>query len=540
MTQRQLARNTVPAGQGRSCPVSLDAASLPKSALILMASATHPRENTNTFSTDPSGFTRIFVMRQDKLTVGMWQRTAAPATTKVTVASSGETYGIQATLIEETEAAQASLVDKFARNGNNPEKQPGSKFPNSGSTGTLAAANEVIYGLIVNRYGSTTQTGFTGGLGQVSQTLSSGTEPDHDRTRMTIFRLKTSSTAAVTLGAQLSANRDWVAGVVTLRGGSLGPLRMTSKNAPPVLTVGGRGRVSLFGPVRSRNAPPVLAVGGRGWIGPFEWQFRLGGRNGLLIGAGTDYDVESVVGLGGADIRTSDGELSREAGAHRGIDLQGVRQVLFQTNFPSDDEQVTQRLLAALRPQREQDWPMYFRLPGMPVQVIWCRPMSLSREDSVTTSVIRDQQFGLLAVDPRIYSARLHRVPIPVATSDTVVEVASVINAGNGNAHPVIRITGAPTTQVDHIELVNATPDSSFEIEGILPPLGQLVGDMPGLVTAAPRLTVTLDGQNKYGAWVYPRDPFYIAPGVNAIYLRTRPAGAAVNCVLEYFDTWDL
>lgn len=548
-TPVQDAGNTVRAGVNVTCSVSLGRATQTNNLVVLVISASHPRENFVAFLFDPPGFSRVWVRKEDKLTVGMWQRTAAPAMTRASIQTLGETYGVQMRMLEFSGVAQASAVDRVVVRGDNPEGRPGSTTPNTGSSGTLSQSDELVLGVVVNRYGSTTQGGFTGGLAKVSESISYTGEPDHDQQRMTIHTAYPNSTAAFTFGARLSSNRDWVAALVTFKGATIGPAKMSSKAQPPVITVGGRAQLTVFGPVRSRNQRPMITISGRGWIGPFNYQYSIGGREGLLIGDSTPYTVESHDGLEGWTIRTADGELPRGDGARRGIDLQASRQVLFNLKVGGTQLEVESQMDAlyrALVPRREEDLELIWRHPGRPLRMLRCRPVDMVRELSWRETIVNHQQVSLLAADPRIYSVRTREALIPVtpAGSDTQVTAVSVPNTGNANAYPVIRIRGAPDRDVTRIQLINANADVRFEVAVVLSPRSELVADMPAIVTAAPRSPITLDGQPKYSSWVYPREPFYLAPdpvapgGINAVYLRTEPAGAAVTAVLEYRDTW--
>lgn len=545
---RQHVGATVDAGQSVSCSVTMSATTLPNSLLYLVAASTHHRENNAALPNDPAGFTRVTTRKEDKLTVAIWRWEAASPTSRVTVQAGGETFTTQVRVLELTGVAQSGALDKVTIRGNNPEGQPGSKTPSSGATGALAQDDEVLIGVIVNRYASTSQSGFTGGLGQITQNASDSSEPDHDRTRLSVHGATTSSGGNFTLSGLLNSNRDWVAALVTFRGGSLGPARMTSKLQSPALRIGGRARLSAFGPLRSKLQPAAVTVTGRAWIGPFEHQMRIGGRTGLLIGQGTPYRIARVEGLDGWEIRSSDTPFARGDGDQRGVDLLASRKVLLQLNFDGHGgesvEVLTQRLLAAARPRRDEDFDVMFRLPGRPLQRLRCRPGSLSREMTAERLILADQALLLVAADPRIYSARSREVLIPVSGSGPVVTAAAATNIGNGRAYPVIRVTGAPDVQVTGLELVNVTGNVAFEWSGVLPPSRELIADMPAVVTSEPRPKITVDRQSKFGSWVSPREPFFLAPdpdapsGVNAVYLRTTPASAAVTCSLQFDDTW--
>jgi len=536
---RQQAGNTDDGGYDQSLSVTMGQTTLANSLLVIVCSVSHHYENTTALPNVPSGFSLVFNRRSGKQTTAMWQRTAAPVSSKVTINSKGETFGIQARVLEFTGAALTNAVDKVTLNANT------SNFVSSGSTGTISQADELLIGVVSNRYASTVQFGFTGGLGQFSQTLSDSSEPDHDRTRLTVLGGVTSTAGSYSLGAILSASRDWLGALVTFRGGSLGPARMTSKEQTPAIRLGGRAALSAFGPMKSKTQPVAITITGRAWIGPFEKQFLLGGRGGLLIGANTDYRVESVEGLGGAEIRPSDSPFPRGDGDQRGLDYQTARQILFRINFHGESrEAMMQELLTTLRPRRELDMDLVFRLPGLPLQLVSCRPSGLVRDLSLEQMIVSNQAFSLRAADPRIYSARWREATVPVSGTGPIVTTAAITNAGNGNAYPIITVSAPSDTQVTGFELVNITGNIAFGFSGIIPAGGQLIADMPAVVTSEPRSKVLVNTQRSYGSWIAPREPFYLAPapdapgGVNALYLRTTPPETPVICTLRYRDTW--
>ncbi|MGD9989314.1 hypothetical protein [Pseudonocardia sp.] len=548
---RQLAGNSIATGAGRTVSVTFDQPTLPGSLVVVVASGTRDYWTSYGFTLNASGFTQAFTRVEDELMMTVWYQAAAPAMSTLSVSiNSGRAFQVRAH--EVTGMAQTAVLDQLVHNGDNDDYKRGSSTPRSGSTGTLAQSDEYVMAFIANRYVSE-QSGFTGGLTRLSDTITPDrwSEDDYKRSRLTVHQAITSATSAWSIGAQLATMRDWIAAVLTFKGGASGPARMVSTDQPAVLTTtGGSGDLTVFGPLVSTNQPEVLsAADGSGQFGPFELQWRLGGWDGLLIGQDTDYRIEKIDGLGGWDMRISDGDFPRGDGSSRGVDYQSAREIVFSVNFDHPSRSVmetrTQALLAALRPQPDEDWELLFRLPGMPLQMLRCRPTALARELDIVQMLLRSQTFALRAADPRIYSAseRIISVPVTPAGQDDV-DTASVANVGNAPAYPVVRIDNRGSTEVTAVQVVNATAGSAFEISGVIPPGAQLVGDMPARVTAAPRSVVTLDGQPKYGAWQPPRDPFYLAPdpyaaaGVNAVWCRTTPAGANVNVSLEYRDTW--
>lgn len=540
---RQSAGNAT-ARNGKSVKVTFSEATRQGSLIVVVASARSDHDHL--WDKTPSGFTTAKKVFDQDAGVAIWFRQNAPSLTSVTV-DEPDHRSMIVRIHELTGVAQSNALDRTASAFGD------DTYPKSGSTGTTTQADEVIFAAITNEYASTTQYGFTGGLGRISETVSPSSsdgvsDTDDERHRLTVHAALASTTGSYALTGRLSTRRDWAGAIVTFRGGSSGPARLTSKTQPAAIRLTGRARLTAFGPMRSKTRPAAIVLGGRAWIGPFENQFLIGGRDGLLIGKSTAYRVESVEGIGGWNLRSSDTPFPRDDGDQRGVDLQEARQILFRVNFndaPVPMEAAMQRLLKALRPQRDTDWELIFRLPGMPLQALRCRPLNLSRELNLQQMLLRSQAFALRAADPRIYSARFREVVVPVSTeSGGVITVTSVPNVGNADAYPIIQVTGSPTEDVTGLELVNTTGNIAFGFSGVLPAGGTLIADMPATVTSEPRSKVTVDGQPKYGSWVAPREPFFLAPdpdapgGVNALYLRTTPPNAAVTCTLRYRDTW--
>lgn len=553
---RQAPGNAVATDQSRTCTVSMDQPTIEGSLVVIVSVAVHSSYGTYpVYLVGLAGFFLARTRTEDELTVSVWYRPACPSLSSVTVLSTGE-RSLQVRVLEYTGMAQANVLDRVAIGGDNDEFKPGSNTPRSGLTDLTSQADEVVLGVIANRYTSA-QGGFVGGLAKVSESLTPRTwgngnqDSDDRRSRLTVHNALTVATGQFSLSAQISAYvRDWVAVVLTFRGGTTGPARFTSIGQPPILRFGGSGDLTAFGPLISTGQSPILRFGAvHARIGPFNYQYRLGGWDGLLIGDGTDYRVESMEGLEGWQLRTSDENLPRGDGALRGVDLQSSRQVMVQLKVGGEQAQVERAmeiLYAALVPQRDTDWDLIWRHPARPLRMLRCRPVDLIRELSWRETLVNHQSFLLRAADPRHYSAVVHELAIPVtpAGAGDAVAATSAPNMGNSRAHPVIRIVNRATFPISSVQLVNATVDVTFAVVTTIPPGGVLIGDMESLVTAAPRSTVTLDGQTKYGAWQLPREPFYLAPhpvapdGANAVYLRTDPAGAPVKASIEYRDCW--
>lgn len=539
----QSAANTTAKYQTRTCAATFTTPTKPGSLIVVVciAAGTIPSRLQG-----PAGFTLIAERGLRDIQMAVWYRQASASTTSVSVTALDAEKSLQVRAMEYSGVAQSNALDKVVL------AQDESLFTNTGNTGNTSQADELVLAFIGNQYASTAQFGFGGGMVRLYETVSPqfwarGSNEDWERSRITVHQATPSSVGNFGLFGLLSTYRRWLSILVTFRGGTTGPARMTSKTT--ALTFTGKGPLTVFGPLQGKDplnpGRCVLTVGTpkQARIGPYDYQYRLGGWNGLLIGNDTPYYVESHEGLEGWEIRTSDDDLPRGDGALRGVDLQSSRQILFKLKVAGDRHDVEtamDTLYRNLAPQRDQDWELIWRHPNRPLRMVRVRPTTLIRGLDYAQTVVNDQSFALIAADPRHYSAFLRQAKVVTSTAgQSPLTPTSIINAGNGFAYPLIRIDG-PTSgpPVTRVELINTTYDVSFVVESVLPFGSTLVGDMEARATGAPRSVVTVDSQSKYGAWQHPRQTFTLGPGVNALTIETVPAGAPVKVSLEYRDTW--
>src|SRR5690606_25605130 len=117
------------------------------------------------------------------------------------------------------------------------------------------------------------------------------------------------------------------------------------------------------------------------------------------------------------EVRTSDSDQPRGDGGIRGLDYVAPRTIAFELvawDVGDGDgwtyEATWAAVREALRPSRDTAFPLTFKRPGQPERLIYCRPVSLVRQEQWST-------FGrsgyppivLRAVDPRIYSTEVRR-----------------------------------------------------------------------------------------------------------------------------------
>jgi hypothetical protein len=542
----QSTSNSVCRYQTRTVTAVFDHPTAAKNLIYLTISAAGSSSATFTV---PSGFVLIRNKGVGSLQLATYYYQGAPSMNSVTVTTNKD-QSLHVRAFEYAGAAQTNALDQVSVSSSQDDRC------DTGTTPITQQPDEIVVAAVANRYASTTQSGFTGGLTRLFEALTpqyygwSGWNNDEDRHRCTHHHLIASQVAQFFLRCYLSSRRDWIAIVVTFRGGSSGPKRMTSTTQPAIAKISGGGQLTAFGPLRSTQQPAAIALsGGASRMSLFNYQYRLGSWTGLLIGSGTVFRVQGTDGLGGHDVRTSDDDLPRGDGSLRGIDLESARQVSFTVNVDGpgrdDVERNVDTLYRALIPQRDTDWELIWRHPTQPMKKMLVRPVSLPRTRDNTQLTNAKQTFILRASDPRHYAAVSKVVTIPVSPASGAPIVVQVVNDGDIAAYPIITITGPKSSvPVTRVQLINDTALVTFDVALTLPRGSTLVGDMAARATGAPRSIITLDGQSKYGSWQLPRDPFRIDPdpagqgSFNNIRLVTEPAGAPVTCTIEFSDTW--
>lgn len=542
--------NTVAKYQSRTCTSTFNTPTKPGSTVIIVAATagTIPSNVTLNF---PSGFAKSCDAGARDTQMLVWWRQACPSLSSVQVTAQDDNKSIQLRAYEWSGMSQSGGPDKLLVQVAPGGFDGGTDTFYTGNSGTTAQADELVMAFVMNQYAPTTQGGFTGNLVKINESTSPqyyflGANEDWERSRLSVHQAVTTSTGNFSLSGNLSSDRRWVSCLISFKGASSGPAKFTSQNQGAVLRTTGKGSLSLFGPLTSKAT--AVTSSGSGRVAPFNYQYRVNGATGLLIGSGTPFMVEGTEGLDGFDVRTSDGDLPRGDGALRGVDLESARQIVFHMNVGAGRDEVERNmeiLQRALVPRREEDFELIWRHPTKIVKMMRVRCISFPRVRSNTDLGAAPVSFVLRAADPRQYSATVHKVTVPVTPTTGAPVYTQVTNIGNSAAYPVITITG-PTSgpAVSRVELVNQTGLVSFDVILTLLKGSVLVGDMDGRITGAPRSPITLDGQSKYGSWQLPRDPFRIDPdptgqgGFNNLYLRTTPAGAPVTCTIEYRDSW--
>ena len=482
----------------------------------------------------PSGFITVFVQTGEDVELHYW--ILADATARHTVEMYVDRHwSMQLLCYEITGAAQADAAFSFAHAWGDDTS------PASTGKATAPTGESLAIAAAMNQHASVSQSGFTGGFSLISNIVTPNHGGDVERLRLTTHIRAATSPGSYALSAQLSSRVDWAAGIVVIKSGATGPVRLAVDAT--ALTVTGEATLNVFGPLRA-DAVALTVSSDPVPIAPYDYQYRLGGWDGLLVGDWTPYRVEEIDGLEGWQLRTSDQDFPRDDGAMRGVDLQSARLIRVKLKVGGEQPEVEAQMDAlyrALVPRRHEDWPLIWRHPGRPLRMLRCRPVDLLRGLSWRETLVNNQSFDLRAADPRHYAPWDRVVSVPVSTSSTSPTLVMAPNIGSGAAYPLIRVSNPlGSAPVERVELVNVVSGARFDVRVVLPGGSTLLGDMPARVTdtGVARSVITVDGQSKYGAWQFPRRPFALLPGINQVHLQTEPPGAPVACDLIYQDTW--
>lgn len=265
----------------------------------------------------------------------------------------------------------------------------------------------------------------------------------------------------------------------------------------------------------------------------------------LVLGPGTPYQVESMVGLSVDDIRTDDVPRALEHGLHPGLDLLGGRDVWVgvvvfgPSGTPGTPEQVTTNLddlvgawTAASLDYAQNDpatptMVLRFKAPGQAVRRMVGRCRRIDRNDDTIVFGYARSRLQFVATDPRqlsdLESVSSVQAPESGATTGGMIFPAtfpltftssqqtelSVSNDGNMSAYPLLTVTGPITNP----RIDNITDGTFIQVNLPLAPGEQLVID-----TAERR--VLLGGTASRAHLLAPGFTFpRLRPGVNVVRL---------------------
>jgi hypothetical protein len=203
----------------------------------------------------------------------------------------------------------------------------------------------------------------------------------------------------------------------------------------------------------------------------FQWQY-----GGLTFGANTAIGVLNVEGLDLAEIRNGDANWPRDHGQAMGLDVFAGRDVIFDLWIKSGGSslQATQlELAAATNVKPNEEIPLWFQLPNLPILCVMCRPRKRPGkiETDYAAANIYKPELAFHATDPRIYAAG-EEAAWGTGEEPETGTIQNVVNAGNTEMRPIFYIEGPVTSPA--IQNLSAAETPTLRFAPIGDPEGEL------------------------------------------------------------------
>ena len=277
-----------------------------------------------------------------------------------------------------------------------------------------------------------------------------------------------------------------------------------------------------------------------------DWQATY---NGLTIGAGTNYGISSISGLGGIpEIRSGDQDRTRVHGQFAGIDLFTGRDIDLEVTIPSKhpSNSVWQAFSAAFVGGQATELPLVLQIPGVAggaeIQVnARVRRLSLPLDMEYYTGTGRALlQFH--ATDPRLYASNLQTISATQATSAGGLTFNATFNLSFGGA-----ISGGQATATNAGEF--STPWVATIAGPVVDPriinnnTGQVlsftgsVGATESLVVSSFDRTVLLNGTASRYRWLNAGSQWWDLPPGNTVFQYAASSGAG-SLTVTYRSAW--
>ena len=117
-----------------------------------------------------------------------------------------------------------------------------------------------------------------------------------------------------------------------------------------------------------------------------------------------------------------------------------------------------------------------------------------------------------------------------------------LVNSGNVDAHPLIRLYGPQDAgTLTGFTVQNITTGAQLDVDFTTPMVASdiFTVDMKRIVTVQTEGDpyINLGGANRYGDWNHPRTPFKLQPGTNVLRLEVDGTTTDASCVVTYRHT---
>lgn len=171
-----------------------------------------------------------------------------------------------------------------------------------------------------------------------------------------------------------------------------------------------------------------------------DFQFEY---NGLVMGAATSFGLLNIEGLSLPEIRSGDTNWPRDHGQAMGLDLYPGRDVLLDVRVKSNGTSLQSsqlELAAATVAQPDEETPLWFQLPNLPVLCVMCRPRkrAMKIDSDYAAAQVGVAEVSLHATDPRVYGAGVETPFKMVPTTGETV----VLENGTEEMRPIVVFTG--------------------------------------------------------------------------------------------------
>jgi hypothetical protein len=298
-----------------------------------------------------------------------------------------------------------------------------------------------------------------------------------------------------------------------------------------------------------------------------DYQIVFGG---LLIGDGTDYDVDVEEGLESWDVRDSDVPFPNQWGSLPGVDEVNARKIRLEVQMLGVDPAIPLAFESAFLPTGGTDLePLIAKFPGRDDITFDVRCRSRSRRRDVPDSLgLVKIEVLLVAPDPRAYSyvEEAESLEAYSAGSEALnltagsgadlafnltagsgadlgfnfTGVAAVgdfvcVNDGNVDTYPSFLFTPAGSGALTEYRVSNLTTEETLTLTAAVPPGQTLTADMAMVATPKQGLPISLAGESRYGSWSQPRTPLRLAPESNTLRFEVLSGTAAgATCLVMW------
>jgi hypothetical protein len=194
-------------------------------------------------------------------------------------------------------------------------------------------------------------------------------------------------------------------------------------------------------------------------LNDYQWEF-----NGLTFGAETPFGVLNAEGFDLAEIRSGDVPWPRDYGKALGLDVYGGKVILFDLWMVPGGTSLQARqleLAAATVVRPNEETPLWFQLPNLPLLCIMCRPRKrpMKIDSDYAAAQVGKPELVLEATDPRIYAAGKEST---LAMSPPGGSTVVLNNTGNTEMRPVVVFSGPIAAPAIANDSITGNPKLTF------------------------------------------------------------------------------